>query len=363
MFQWRRVSFVLLLAAATAGAADPTLLKLVMPNARMVSGINVEQVKNSPIVQAVLSEMQSSDASFQKFVDQTGFDPRRDLHEILIASPANPARGAEGLFLIRGSFNAAMVTAIAQKQGAALQQYKGVPILTGKQKTGAKTATARPPNFTSFAFLDDSVAALGDAASVRGAIDRRGSPMALDPKLAARAHELSNRYDIWGVSLAPPTAFSDKVPDERVSGAMKGDVLRAIEETSGGIRLGADIEIFGEAVTRSDKDATALADVIRFFAGMLQLNQKDAKITAPAQILQSMNLTTRGNVMQISMKVPQVEVEKFIRSIKANMQQQARARAAAQQSAPAVKTAPPVNPGTVTVQSSEMGTVRIKTQN
>jgi len=305
-----------------------------------------------------MSEAQTSDAVLQKFIEQTGFDPRHDLREILIASTGNPQKAGEALVLILGAFDRTKVTALAQKEGATLQRYKGVPVLTGRSNSGTRSTPARPAKPASFAILDDSVAAFGDPGSVRAAIDRTGAPTALDPKLAARAQELSNRYEIWGISLAPPSAFSANIPDERLSGAMKGDVLRAIEETSGGIRLGADVEIFGEAVTRSDKDAAALADVIRFLAGMLQLNQKDAKITAPAQLLQTMNLTTHGKVMRLSMTIPRAEVEKFIGSMKANMQK-ARARTTVQQSSQTVK-APPADSGTITVQSSEMGTVRIK---
>jgi hypothetical protein len=104
--------------------------------------------------------------------------------------------------------------------------------------------------------------------------------------------------------MMPVSEWASKVPDQNVSGVMQGDALRSIEQSSGGIRFGNVIEISGEAVTRSEKDATALADVIRFLTGLVQLNQKDARITGPAKLLQSLDLRTEGNVMKLSLFVP-----------------------------------------------------------
>src|SRR3954454_4643447 len=69
-----------------ATAADPQLLSLVMPDAKVVAGVNVDQAKTSPFGQYVLSQMQLQDTEFQKLVMLTGFDPTRDVHELLVAT-------------------------------------------------------------------------------------------------------------------------------------------------------------------------------------------------------------------------------------------------------------------------------------
>jgi len=359
MSPWKRAVSALLIIAASAAAADRSLLDLVMPEARMVSGINIERALASPIGQFFVSQMQSSDPGLQKFIGETGFDPRRDLKEILIASPA-VVKNSQMLILVRGQFDPLRILAVAKKQGAVVRQFKGVPVMTGNAKD-SKWLMQMSKQSTEpwFALLDGSTAAFGDAISVQGAIGRRGAATRLDPRIAARAQELSSRYDCWGYSMVPPSAFSGQMPDERLTGAMKGDVLRAITESSGGVRLGADIEIFGEAVTRSPKDAQALADVIRFFAGLLQLNQKDAKITGPAQLLQSLNLAADGNVMRLSMTIPHADVEKFIRDAQASARQArtqapgARPAAAPGTPSPSALPAPPARSGGIVIHSSE----------
>ena len=56
-------------------AADPQLLSLVMPDAKVLAGVNVEQAKGTQFGQFVLNQMQSHDGDMQKLIQLTGFDP------------------------------------------------------------------------------------------------------------------------------------------------------------------------------------------------------------------------------------------------------------------------------------------------
>src|SRR5580700_2234989 len=80
-------------AVLPAKAADPQLLNLVMPDAKVLAGVNVDQAKTSQLGQYVLSQMQSSDQDMQKLIALTGFDPTRDVHELLAASNGTPNTG------------------------------------------------------------------------------------------------------------------------------------------------------------------------------------------------------------------------------------------------------------------------------
>src|ERR1700758_1458318 len=71
-------------------AADPLLLNLVSPDAKVVAGVNVEQAKGTQFGQYVLNQMQTGDAHLQELVALTGFDPRRDVRELLVASDGVP---------------------------------------------------------------------------------------------------------------------------------------------------------------------------------------------------------------------------------------------------------------------------------
>ncbi len=302
----RKVFCVLLFAAATAAAAvDPALLALVMPGAKVLSGIQVDQAIASPFGQYVLSQMQNSDKGLDQFVAVTGFDPRRDLREVLVASDGTRNTG---LVLGRGTFDPAKITAAAKSSGAITEEYKGVTLVRGEGKSSNGVV----------AFLDNSTAVMGDRDSVVAAIDRRGGagPSA---DLSAKANAASANNQAWFVTLAPLTEFlAGKVKDPNLNSAMQGNMLQAIQQASGGIRFGgADVTISGEAVTRSEKDASALVDVMKFLAGLVQLNRdQNPGAAKAATLLDTAKFSFDGNVFHLSMVIPEDQVEKLFMSHK-----------------------------------------------
>ena len=346
---WRKSTLLLLLIACVAGAADLTLLSHVMPEAKVISGANLSQFLISPLGRFLLSQVQTAEPRLQSFIQTTGFDPLRDLNEVLIASPANPKEN-RGVLLVRGVFDPSRIAEFAKQSGAVIQPYKGVQVMRGKQKRDGWLA-----------FLDSSTAVAGDPRSVQDVIDRGGSGPGPDPKLLAKINQVSSMYDFWAVSVAPASDLARPVPDAQLNGVMQGDVLRGIVETSGGIKFGPNFLIGGEAVTRSDKDATALADVVRFFVGMAQMSaQKDPKAAASLALLQRLNLKAEGNTVTLSLTVPEADLEKIIQYAQAMAKQQA---AAAAKPSNTVNRQPPPRPaGEVVVDSSpkEMGTVVIE---
>ncbi|MGH9667161.1 MAG: hypothetical protein ACRD9L_22280, partial [Bryobacteraceae bacterium] len=233
----------LLATAASCAAVDASLLDLVMPDAKVVSGIHVDQTKATPFGRYVLSRMQTGDQDLRKFMDQTGFDPRRDLNEILVAST-----GTEGashtLILGRGAFDAARMTSAAKQAGATLIRYHGIDILQHKEHD----------TDGGIALLDGGTAVIGDLASVQAAIDRRNSGSASPVALADKVRKVSTANDVWFLTLGPPSAFlNGKIADPNLNGAMKGDMLQSVEEASGGLRFGAfNVSLTAELVARSE---------------------------------------------------------------------------------------------------------------
>src|ERR1044071_6161978 len=100
-----------------ARAADPQLLSLVMPDATVLAGVNVDQARTSPFGQYVLSQVGAqTSAKLQELTTLTGFDPTRDVHELLAASNGDAAKHA-GLVVARGSFDPARIAALVALKG------------------------------------------------------------------------------------------------------------------------------------------------------------------------------------------------------------------------------------------------------
>ena len=306
MTDLRRFAVLLALPIAT-WAADPALLKLVMPDAKVIAGIQVNQTKNSLFGQYILSHMTVDDAGFKSFIAQTGFDPRRDVSEIMIASnwESNSA-ASRWLVMARGAFDLGKIAQAAQGNGITTSNFQGVNILV-------HSSAAKPEVENAIAFFDGTSAVMGDLASVQAAIGRQKSAAAPSNQLLSKVNYLASKNDFWFVTLVPVSEFADAMPDPNLSGAMKGNLLAAINEASGGIRFGDTVNISAEAITRSEKDAQALVDVVKFVAGMVQLNrQNNAAAGQVATLLDTLDLKAAGNVTTISVAIPEVQLEQMI---------------------------------------------------
>lgn len=311
-----RPVFVLLSAAlvhVSATAADPSLMNLVMPDSKIVAGLQVTQAKNSPFGSWVLSRMQFDDPDFLKFIEATGFDPRRDVREVLIASNALKYDPSNWLVLAKGSFDALRIAEAARSHGARTVRYQGYDILT--IATSETSASDPKPASAAVAFVEPGTAIMGEITAVQAAIDRRKAHAGVPPALATKIRQISAGNDFWFTTLVPLSEFAAAMPDPNLSSAMKGNLLGAVQQASGGLKFGQTIHLNAEAITRSPKDASALVDVVKFIAGLIQTNrQKDDTAAQVSTLLDALQTSAAGNVMTMSLAIPEGTLEQMITS-------------------------------------------------
>lgn len=303
-------------------AADPQLVSMVMPDAKVVVGINVASARNSTFGAFLLQQAFGNNAEFQKFVGMLGFNPQTDLEEILIATPgtvsAEPAAASvnaenlHGLILARGTFHIEKISEFAKTVGkGSIQTYNGATLILGPKELHASAV----------AFASGNIAVVGDLANVKAAIDRRSQPNALDPKITTKVNSLSGSQDAWAVSIAPLSSFNGGPGnDPALQGALAGDLFKKITQTSGGIKFGTQVQLSTELVAMDDKNATALGDVVRFLIGMATMNAGSGKNAPPAMmsLLQSLNIQTQGNVVSLTVSAPEDQLESLINSMQTN---------------------------------------------
>ncbi|MBV8818685.1 MAG: hypothetical protein JO022_10045 [Acidobacteriaceae bacterium] len=313
-----RVCLVLLIAQSGAWAADAALLGLVMPDAKAIAGVQVAQAKASPFGQYVLTHMQPDDASFTQFMTQTGFDPRRDLTEIVMASNATTDLTEHFLVVARGSFDLAKITAAAKQNGGRLDTFMGVTIVS----TG--TPATNDAN-TVVGFPDQTTAIMGDIDNVHATIQRfldKSIPSFSATAFLSKVQTLSAANDFWFLTLVPVSEFAALMPDPNLGQAMNGKLFQAINQVSGGMKFGDNVQVRMQAICRSEKDAAALADVVRFIVGLIQSN-KPPNGTAPGQVstlLDNLNLSTTGSTTNIALTVPEATLEQIFDTAKTQPQ-------------------------------------------
>ncbi len=288
----RRLLGISLAFSAIACAADPTLLNLVMPDARVFFGANVQKILASPIGQQISSQIRQSAPEVQQILQSAGFDPTRDLKEILIASTGQ-GQNAPTLVLVRGSFDLAKLSSFASEAGGAPLNYEGVPILTHPARSSG-----------AMAFPDSTTAIGGDLDQVQAAIRRRAHSASLSAELVAKVARLSERYDVWGFSTVSLANMAPGAPNPSFQQA--ADLLKSIQQVSGGVRFSPDMGLAAELVTRSQKDAESVRDALRFFSTFVAANQKNPSGLKPDALKVSVDAKT----VRIALTITEEELKK-----------------------------------------------------
>jgi hypothetical protein len=247
-----------------------------------------------------LNELQSHDADLQKLVTLTGFDPRRDVNELLVASDGVPG-GKTGLALAKGTFNVAMITAAATMAGVTTEVYGGFTILEEPKK-----------QLAGIAFLDGSTVVAGDIASVKGAIDRSKISQPLPTAVTTQVSQWSTQ-DAWGITTVPPASLAPPAKAGAQNNPM-ANVAQNVQSAAGGVKFGAQVVFSGQAQCDTAQNATTLGDMVKLLINMAQM-QSGQDPTAAA-LIKSVTVTATGNTVSVSASLPEDVFQGILQSHK-----------------------------------------------
>ena len=99
-----RLALPLVIACAVSAGAqthpDPVLARMVPPGSVSLLGVRMDQIKSTPLYEKMIAARKLPD--LDRFARETGFDPRRDVREMLVAS--NGTQG-DSVVVARGTFS------------------------------------------------------------------------------------------------------------------------------------------------------------------------------------------------------------------------------------------------------------------
>jgi len=332
----RQIAVLLSLClSGTAFAADSQLMNLVMPDAKILAGVNAASAVASPLGQFVLTKIGQLP---QGFITATGFNPLQDVSEVLAATAADPSNPG-GLVLARGTFPVDKITATLSAGSSNWQvtTYGGATLMSN---TNPKEKVA-----SAVAFIGSSIAVAGDLASVKAAIDRSSGTNSIDPALAVTVNQLSTSEDEWlASSVSIGSLFNaNTIPGSASAQAATGPaaillpILQNIQSLNGGVKFGDNVVVTGQAVTNSPQNAAALSAVINLgitLGGSMAANAaKNPQLTDAVQLLQAVQITTNGSAVDVSLSMPEARIEALVNSLPA----QTKAVASAHRQSPQVQ--------------------------
>jgi hypothetical protein len=299
---WLLPALVTLLPGSIFASIDPALLALVPPDSRLITGVDADRARSSTFGQYMLNRVRTDDPHFEQFVNDTGFDPRRDLQSFVFAT--NGGKG-EGHFavLARGIFDPDRLKAAAKAHGSRVQSYNGADLFVSSK--GQSTA--------GFAFLDSTTVALADTVTLKQILDSRNSPTALDPALLKQLESANATNDVWFVSSLPGSFLASNLHRQMGEEPDNSGAFRGVVQSRGGIRFGDIVHLSFDALTRSPQDATSLTDVLRFLASLTQMERNnDPRAAILANSLDTMQLTSNGSTVHAALALTESNLERLV---------------------------------------------------
>ena len=315
---------VLLAAVRAVPAADAAPTDFFPAGTKVVFGINVRKIAESPLAQAGLTQAraqvqsQAAAADWLKLAAVAGFDPLRDIDEVLVATNGE-GQNPPSLIVASGRFNVARLAVGAKR-------YHGVPILGGDKPTDGVVA-----------LLNGSTALAGDRPTVLAAIDHLGNGAQIDDALAERIAAARSRYDIWGMGDRPEGFVA---PTPQASGLESIDRFQFGMSVSHGLELGAEVH------ARSAKDAEQIVAMMGMMQAMIKAKQ-------PAGGSAKFDVHAEEGTIKLSVVVPEADVLKAV-------QMQTGAATQAMAGKPAPRAAPVVSLSPVAAAAPAASAVPVK---
>jgi hypothetical protein len=247
------LSGILFAGSLIAADLDPKVLKLVGPDARIIMGTDVQRYSESPL-QAMF--------------------------------PASLARTTAG----------------------SVRQW--ITITYEEDKPPLSIFIGAPEASEETVLLDSATAIESDPAGVQEALQRWRS----DEKpgeLAQQVRRLSSSYDNWFL-LVRPLQLIAREHDDTLK--YRNELMQAIDQVSGGIRLGVFNEVHVEVVTKTPDDAITIAALAHWLPGFLQMENSHAGPGLLVNAAENLTTTARGNVVSISFTLSTEKLEQIMKS-------------------------------------------------
>ena len=127
--------------------------------------------------------------------------------------------------------------------------------------------------------------------------------------------QLSGTEDAWAISTVPLSTFHGNAqgPAKSAAATVPGlngqGVFQAIQSASGGVKLGTNVVISGQAQADNAQDAQSMADALKLLASLAQLQA--SKEPALAAVAQSVQISSSGTTLSVSLSIPETTLERL----------------------------------------------------
>jgi hypothetical protein len=272
---------------------DNVLMRLIPADSVSLFGARMDQLKGTPLYQKVVIQQKLD--SLDEFAMTTGFDPRRDVRDLLVASSA---KTKSGVLLARGSFHISS-EAMAKANGVRKLSYRGYTIWTNAAQDAG------------FCILDPSLAIAGPIASMHDALDQyKAGDAKATAMLIGKAQTVPMQYQLWAVSLGGADFLANNMPDSG-NAANFQKIFRSLENTFFEADLSHGLITTAQGNCRTAADAKNLADAVKGLVGFGRLSVPDNQPEL-LRIWDNIQVERQDRNIKISANIPQELIDRLV---------------------------------------------------
>ena len=258
--------FPFILGGITAAASpDPRLLSLVPPGAQLVAGISAPSIQGQPDNFVLMTHNNTVD--MEDFFALTGADDERTIHQIVfVSATSTDGQLNEHSLLVSGHFDQLHVFKSAAEGGAAVTDYRSVPILV-IQPLARERGTLHDVRW--LAILDSHVLVFGTISSTRLELDRYLEHSRTDEALLRRLAHLRSKDQTWCVLSAPVRNLSLPTWGQEIHAVLAklnpelADLAQSGDELDFGLYYGRRVEFEYELTSASTAVRRVRPDSLR----------------------------------------------------------------------------------------------------
>jgi hypothetical protein len=291
----RAAAFLMLASVefATTVAAQPlvdnVLQRMIPPGSTSVVGARMALIKQTDFYRKLIAAQPLPQVD--EFARDTGFDPRRDVRELLFVETP---RGS--VMLARGTF------------------HLNTASLHGVTKTRHGEYDIWGGGSGGFSILDGTLAAAGDVPAIEAALDEwKSGTHTGGQALLAHASGVNPQAQFWGVSTGLAGFLADHPPTVG-PGLDFAKIFRGLQDTSFQADLSAGLKAEVHGTTATEKDAINLRDAVRGMVGLgrLQVPENQPELL---RVWDGITVEQQGRSVAIRADIPQDLFDKLIQML------------------------------------------------
>jgi len=279
-----------------AGQPGPVELKYVPSDATVVAYANVKSVMNSEMRQRLRQFDGMTDEGRSEFKDKTGIDIERDIDHVVACMGGKDSTGNRGgLVVAAGRFDQPRLEALALENGAKVEQYKNMRLVTALTDKAHHGETS-PEASMALAFLAKDLVAMGGTDMVRQTIDRaNGASSVLSNADIMKLVGEMNGASMWAVGNFDALRAEARLPSEVSERIPSLTWFSASGHVNGGVQATVKAE------AKDEEAANNLRDIIRGFTALAKM--QTGSNPEIQKLMPDVQLGGDGKVVEVSFAV------------------------------------------------------------